>query len=204
MAISSHQWQSVAISTHLDFGVTKLGMPDIDAQDDARARRVVPHLVLEGIVKDEHLVLVPRPHLSGAAVISGKQCHSAVISCHQWYYPHLIGAADATSIALWHVQAQMQTKPPVARAAVRTNVRAGREHREEGRLAQAGHSMEHPCSFGAESLLRRAVNISCRPVEEGTHQTPSVAHQAPSVAHQTQSVSRLPSGRRPTSRLHHG
>ena len=85
MAISSHQWQSVAISTHLDFGVTKLGMPDIDAQDDARARRVIPHLVLEGIVEDEHLVLAPRPHLSGAAVISGKQCHSAVISCHQWY-----------------------------------------------------------------------------------------------------------------------
>ena len=39
----------------------ELRVPDVDDEDEARFAAVVPHLVLERVVEDDELALLPRP-----------------------------------------------------------------------------------------------------------------------------------------------
>lgn len=47
-------------------------MPDIHDQNDARLGAVVPHIVLEAIVQDENLALLPGPTAEGDGCVTGR------------------------------------------------------------------------------------------------------------------------------------
>lgn len=42
-------------------GVCEFGMPHVDDEDEPPRRAVVPHLVLETVVKHHHLAFLPAP-----------------------------------------------------------------------------------------------------------------------------------------------
>eukprot|EP00966_Prymnesium_polylepis_P041893 972822-Prymnesium_polylepis.1 len=80
-------------------------MPHIADEHDAILGPLVPHLVLERVVKDETLARAPRPRLF----------------------------AHADTDALRDDETQMAAQPIIGRAAMRVEVGAGREPREEVR-----------------------------------------------------------------------
>ena len=105
-------------------------MPHVDDQDDARLARVVPHLVLEGVVQDEHRALAPRARL----------------------------AADADRAAgLRHPEPELEPQPVVARAAVRQDVRARRQHAQEGVAGRPRDRVHEPRRERRLRALRRRV-----------------------------------------------